>query len=136
VAVGRAAFDAAAAQRLAASGDPVVLVRSDINTADIGGLAAAGGILTSTGGRTAHASLIARQMGRACVVGCAGLSVHARERRAGLAKSMIAEGDWISIDGNSGEVFLGQREIVTSRPDAELAEVARWRATPALRQVG
>jgi len=69
-------------------------------------------------------------------VGCAGLSVHARERRAGLAKSMIAEGDWISIDGNSGEVFLGQREIVTSRPDAELAEVARWRATPALRQVG
>jgi pyruvate,orthophosphate dikinase len=76
---------------------------------------------------TAHASLVARHMGKPCVVGCDGLTVETSARRACLAGQVVEEGDWISIDGDSGGVFLGQREIVTERPDAELDEVERWR---------
>lgn len=126
VAVGRAAFDSEAAERRAASGDRVILVRPDISTADIAGLAVCEGIMTASGGRTAHAALVARQMGKACVVGCDGLTVDLRKRRAQLAEATIEEGGWLSIDGDSGNVFFGQREIVTERPEAELAEIAQW----------
>jgi pyruvate, orthophosphate dikinase len=128
VAVGLAAFDAATAERMAANGDPVILIRSDISTADVKGLAAARGIITASGGRTAHAALIARQMGKACVVSCAGLAVNSDAGRAQLDGNIIREGDWISVDGTSGEVFLEQREIVTARPEAELNAVVSWRA--------
>ena len=128
VAVGLAAFDAATAERMAANGDPVILIRSDISTADVKGLAAARGIVTASGGRTAHAALIARQLGKACVVGCAGLAVNSDAKAAKLDGDTIREGDWISVDGTTGEVFLAQREIVTARPEAELNEVAAWRA--------
>lgn len=135
VAAGHAAFDAVSAERLAASGEPVILVRSDIDTADVAGLAAASGALTTMGGRTAHASLIARQMGKACVVSCAGLEVDVAKRRASIGGALIAEGDWISIDGDTGEVYLGQREIVAERPEAALAEVEAWRATAAREEI-
>jgi pyruvate,orthophosphate dikinase len=128
VAIGLAAFDASTAERMAGNGDPVILIRSDISTADLKGLAAARGIVTASGGRTAHAALIARQLGKACVVGCAGLAVNSDARVAKLDGDTIREGDWISVDGTTGEVFLGQREIVTVRPEAELNEVAAWRA--------
>ncbi len=128
VGVGLAAFDSAAAERIAAGGDPVILIRPDIDTADVKGLAAAVGMVTASGGRTAHASLIARQLGKACVVGCAGLVVDAKARRARIEERTLNEGDWVSVDGDRGEVFIGQREIVTERPEAELAEAARWRA--------
>ena len=128
VAVGRVAFDTTAAQRIVATGDRAIIVRPDIATADVAGLAAASGVLSARGGRTAHASLVARQMGKACVVSCAGLVVDAMRRRGQIDSFAFGEGDWISIDGDSGEVFLGQREIVTERPEIELAEVERWRA--------
>jgi pyruvate,orthophosphate dikinase len=128
VAVGLAAFDAATAERMAGNGDPVVLIRSDISTADVKGLAAARGIVTASGGRTAHAALIARQLGKACVVGCTELAVNSEARVAKLDGKTIREGDWISVDGTTGEVFLEQREIVTARPEAELKAVAAWRA--------
>jgi len=140
VAVGVAAFDAARAERHAAAGDPVILIRPDVDTADIKGFAAASGIVTAAGGRTAHAALVARQMGKACVVSCAGLQVDPETRRASIDGTPIAEGDWISIDGGTGEVFLGQRDIVTERPQAALDEVAKWRAEvhsiPPKRQTG
>jgi pyruvate,orthophosphate dikinase len=126
VAVGRAAFDSVTAERLASRGDTVILVRPDTSTADIAGFQAASGIVTATGGMTAHASLVARHMGKPCVVGCEGLSEHSA-RSARLAGQAVEEGDWISMDGDSGGVFLGQREIITERPSAELDEVERWR---------
>jgi phosphoenolpyruvate synthase/pyruvate phosphate dikinase len=100
---------------------------SDIDTADVAGLAAASGVLTAMGGRTAHASLIGRPLGKACVVSCAGLMVNASAHRAELGGTAIREGDWLSIDGDIGEVFVGQREIVTERPETELAEIEAWR---------
>ncbi len=119
VAVGRAAFDSAAAERLAALGDPVVLMRSDMSTDDVGGIALAAAIVTTAGGRTAHAALVARQKGKPCVVACTSLSVDASSRRADLVPEAIEEGDWISVDGDSGCVFIGRREIVTEKPERE-----------------
>lgn len=127
VAIGRAAFDPAAVERLAAAGEPVVLVRPEIGTADIAGFERAAGLVTAAGGRTAHAALVARQMGLPCVVGCAGLAVEPAAGRGALGDRRIAQGDWLSLDGDSGAVYLQRLEVVTSRPEAELAELARWR---------
>lgn len=129
VAFGRVAWDAAAAERLSARGDPVVLVRPSVSTDDIAGFRIAAGIVTCTGGRTAHASLVARQMAKPCVVGCEGLVIEPGSTRASAANRTVEEGDWISIDGDSGEVFAGRREIATERPAEELAEVERWRSS-------
>jgi pyruvate, orthophosphate dikinase len=127
IASGRAAFDSAGAKRLSDSGDPVILVRPDTNTADVAGFAVSAGIVTVVGGSTAHAALVARQMGKPCVVGCDQTTVDVAGRRAQFATAAVAEGEWISIDGDSGQVYLGRREVVAERPEDELAEVERWR---------
>jgi len=127
VAVGRAAFDAESAVRSAATGDAVILLRPDTTTADVGGFAAAAGIVTAVGGRTAHAALVARQMGKPCIVGCTELSVDAASHSARLANATIKEGDWLSIDGEAGVIYLGQGKIIAERPEAELAIVESWR---------
>jgi pyruvate,orthophosphate dikinase len=127
VAVGRAAFDAESAARRAARGEAVILLRPDTSTADVGGFAAAAGIVTTVGGRTAHAALVARQMGKPCIVGCAALTIDEAARRAALGAAAIKEGDWLSIDGDSGAVYLGRCEMIAERPEAELAEIESWR---------
>jgi pyruvate, orthophosphate dikinase len=128
VAIGRAAFDSTSAERLAAAGDPVILLRPDTSTADVAGFAVSAGIVTAVGGRTAHAALVARQMGKPCIVGCDRLTFDASCQHALIGAAGIEPGDWIAIDGDSGEVYLGRQEIVTERPETELAEVDRWRA--------
>jgi pyruvate,orthophosphate dikinase len=127
IAVGRAAFCSESAERLAAAGDPVVLMRPDTSTADVKGFAVAAGIVTAVGARTAHAALIARQMGKPCVVGCSDMVIDTTANRATLAGSAISEGDWITIEGDSGKLYLGRLKTGTKRPEAELAEVANWR---------
>lgn len=128
IAVGRAAFDSAAAQRLAAAGEPAILLRPDTSTADVAGFAVAAGIVTAVGARTAHAALVARQMGRPCIVGCAGMVIDAEADQARLGAATLAAGDWICIDGEGGHVYLGKHEIVVTRPEAELAEIDGWRS--------
>lgn len=132
VAVGRAAFDSASATRLAEN-DPVILVRPDTSTADVAGFAASDGIITAAGGRTAHAALIARQMGKPCIVGCPGLVIDVMHHRAQLAGITIEEGDWLSIDGSAGTIHLGRSEIVSEKPEAALTAVKLWRSTIASR---
>ena len=127
IAVGRAAFCSESAQRLAAAGDPVILMRPDTSTADVAGFAVAAGIVTSVGARTAHAALVARQMGKPCVVGCGSMAIDVAAARAKLADTAISESDWITIDGDSGKLYLGQREVIVTQPDTELDEVKRWR---------
>jgi len=126
VASGRAAFDSARAKTLAADGQPVILIRHDTSTDDIAGFAAAAGILTAVGGRTAHAAVVARQLGKVCLVSCHDLAIDAAAHRAQLGGQTIKEGDWLSLDGDRGEVSLGRREIVAELPEAELAEIASW----------
>jgi len=102
-------------------------VRPDITTADVGGFAVSAGILTAVGGRTAHAALVARQMAKPCIVGCAELAVDVAGHRARLTRATIKEGDWLSIDGEAGAIYLGREDVITERPEAEIAEVERWR---------
>lgn len=128
IAAGRAAFSSESARRLSAAGDPVILMRPDTSTADVEGFALAAGIVTSVGARTAHAALVARQMGKPCIVGCSGMAIEVAADRAQLAGTMISGSDWITIDGDSGNIYLGQRETTVTRPEAELAEIAAWRA--------
>ena len=127
IAVGRAAFDSEIAQRLAEAGDPVILMRPDTSTADVAGFSVASGIVTAVGARTAHAALVARQMGKPCIVACSTMSFETPDRAA-LAGKSVSEGDWITIDGDNGKLYLGRRETAAKRPEAELAEIARWRS--------
>ncbi len=112
----------------------MILVRPDTSTADVAGFAIAAGILTSAGGRTAHAALVARHLGKPCVVGCRSLAVDGDRRQARLGAATFAEGDWLSLDGDSGEVFLGQRQVASKRPEAELTELTVCRAGARLQQ--
>ncbi len=127
VAVGRAAFDSTNAGRIAGGGDPVILIRPDTSTADVAGFAISDGIVTAIGGRTAHAALVARQLGKPCVVGCAALAVDVAGRSARLADRLVNEGDWISIDGETGTLYLGKADTTVEQPGAELQELERWR---------
>jgi pyruvate,orthophosphate dikinase len=128
IAVGRAAFDSESAQRLAAAGEPVILMRPDTSTADVAGFAVAAGIVTAAGARTSHAALVARQMGKPCIVGCSRMTIDASADRAELAGTTISGSDWITIDGDRGHIYLGKRETVIKRPETELAEIANWRS--------
>jgi len=127
VATGRMAFDSSRAKALAAGGEPVVLVRHDTSTEDIAGFAVAAGILTAVGGRTAHAAVVARQLGKVCLVGCHELRIREDGEGGEIAGRKIVEGDWVSLDGDHGEVTLGRREIIAELPQAELAEIDAWR---------
>jgi pyruvate,orthophosphate dikinase len=127
IAAGRAAFDSETAQRLAEAGDPVILMRPDTSTADVAGFSVASGIVTAVGARTAHAALVARQMGRPCIVGCGDMSFESAGRAA-LAGKSISEGDWVTIDGNNGKLYLGRCETIARKPEEELAVIARWRS--------
>ncbi len=127
VAVGEAAFDPARAVTLAREGRSAILVRGDIATADIAGLAAAAGILTARGGRTAHAAVVARQLNKVCIVGCPGLVVQ-EERACRIGDVPIEPGAALSLDGNSGWVYAGRLEVVAERPVEQLRQVERWKA--------
>ncbi|HEU5455399.1 MAG TPA: pyruvate, phosphate dikinase, partial [Nocardioides sp.] len=108
-AVGVAVFDSDAAVRIAAEGTPVILVRRETNPDDLHGMVAAAGILTSRGGKTSHAAVVARGMGRTCVCGAETLEVDTRAKQFSTPDgTVVREGDTLSIDGSTGEVFLGE----------------------------
>jgi pyruvate,orthophosphate dikinase len=131
VASGRVAFSTAKAQALAVDGTSVILVRHDTSTEDVAGFAVAAGILTAAGGRTAHAAVVARQLGKACLVGCKALQIAEDGHRATLAGEKLGEGDWLSLDGESGAVTMGKREIIAELPEAEMAALESWRGAKA-----
>ena len=114
-AVGKAAFDSATAVEWAAAGEDVILVRRETNPDDLRGMIAARGVLTSRGGKTSHAAVVARGMGRTCVVGVEALRVDPRRRVVRTADGVqINEGDVISIDGSTGEVYAGAVSVAPS----------------------
>jgi pyruvate, orthophosphate dikinase len=114
-AVGKAVFDSERAVAQAAAGEDVILVRRETNPDDLHGMIAARGILTSRGGKTSHAAVVARGMGKTCVCGADELQVDVPGRKFSLADgTTVSEGDMISIDGSSGAVYLGEVPVVAS----------------------
>ncbi|MFN5746716.1 MAG: pyruvate, phosphate dikinase, partial [Methylococcaceae bacterium] len=123
---GRCVFDADQAELLGRGGEKVILVREETRPEDIHGFFAAQGILTSRGGKTSHAAVVARGMGKACVAGAEGIDVDSRARTARVGDLTLREGDTITIDGSDGMVYLG--EIPTLPPvfSEELKTLLAW----------
>jgi len=114
-AVGKAVFDSTTAVEWSDRGDDVILVRRETNPDDLKGMVCAKGILTSRGGKTSHAAVVARGMGRTCVCGADSLDVNVKEKKFTSSDGVVvAEGDVISIDGTTGEVFVGEVSVVDS----------------------
>src|ERR1700761_499729 len=114
-AVGKVVFDSATAVAWAARGEPVILVRRETNPDDLHGMIAAEGVLTSRGGKTSHAAVVARGMGKTCVCGADELEVDTAEKQFTAADgTVVSEGDVISIDGTSGAVYLGEVPVAAS----------------------
>src|SRR3954451_12065353 len=111
-AVGRVVVDSATAVARAAEGRKVLLVRRETTPDDLEGMIAAAGVLTSRGGKTSHAAVVARGMGRTCVCGAEAIDIDADARTARVKDIAINEGDVLSIDGSTGEVFLGELPVV------------------------
>ncbi|RBP11936.1 pyruvate,orthophosphate dikinase [Roseiarcus fermentans] len=126
VACGRAAFTSDRAKAFSARGEAVILVRRDTSTEDVAGFAAADGVLTAVGGRTAHAAVVARQMGKVCLVGCRSLAIDEGLGSARLGAEILREGDFIALDGATGDVSLGLRTVI-SEDAPEAAILRRWR---------
>ncbi len=127
-AVGMVAFNADLAESWAKKeGKKVIMVRPETKPDDVHGMLAAQGILTSRGGRTSHAALVARQFGKPAVVGVAELDIELGRHLMAVGDQVINEGEWISIDGSTGEVFLGQLDtMVPDISDEWLMKLLRW----------
>ena len=127
-ATGKAVFDPDRAEEFHAAGDPVILVRIETSPDDVHGMLVARGVLTARGGATSHAAVVARSMGLPCVAGAESLQIDyaARTMRAGSA--VIGEGDMISIDGTTGEIFAGELPTIEARYEDEhdLATLLGW----------
>ncbi|RKN19219.1 pyruvate, phosphate dikinase [Micromonospora musae] len=111
---GKAVFSSDRAVELAAQGESVILVRRETNPDDLNGMIAANGILTSRGGKTSHAAVVARGMGKTCVSGADALDVNVPQRRFTVGEHTVGEGDVISVDGTTGKVYLGEVPVMPS----------------------
>jgi pyruvate,orthophosphate dikinase len=127
-ATGRAVFDADRAVELKGSKQLVVLVRPETSPDDFHGMVAATGILTARGGSTSHAAVVARGLGLPCVAGCAALDIDLHKREMRVDGKIVHEGDSISIDGTTGEVYLGDLPTIQPkfREEHELIELLSW----------
>ncbi len=133
---GKVAFTAQDAEKMAAEGDRVILVRIETSPEDIKGMSVADGILTAKGGMTSHAALVARQMGKVCVAGCGALNIDYKKGTIKVegSKFTVKEGDYISIDGSTGEVLVGEihtkpseviQVLITKELDAKKSKIYR-----------
>ncbi|OKI26045.1 pyruvate, phosphate dikinase [Streptomyces sp. CB03578] len=113
-AVGKAVFDSYTAVKWSRSGEKVILIRRETNPDDLDGMIASEGILTSRGGKTSHAAVVARGMGKTCVCGAEDLEVDTKRRRMTVGGTVVEEGDVVSIDGSTGKVYLGEVPVVPS----------------------
>src|SRR5512141_2832413 len=127
-AVGKAVFSADRAFEMAQKGEKVILVRIETSPDDFHGMAAAQGVLTARGGATSHAAVVARQIGKPCVAGCAALVIDYATKSARVNGLGFSEGEWISLDGTTGEVFVGALPTTAARfeDQAELQQVLTW----------
>jgi pyruvate,orthophosphate dikinase len=125
-AVGRLAFSAEEAVERADAGEKVLLVRKETSPEDIDGMHRAAGILTSTGGMTSHAAVVARGWGRCCIVGAADLEIDAKSRKVRVNGQTLTQKDTLSIDGSTGEVFVGELPTREPKLSGDFERVMKW----------
>ena len=125
-AYGKCVFDADTAELMGRAGERVILLREETKPEDIHGFFAAQGILTSRGGKTSHAAVVARGMGKACIAGAEDIKIDVRARQAIIADLHIREGDIITIDGSTGLIYLGEIATIESAFSDELKTLLSW----------
>ncbi len=125
-ACGQIVFDSEVAQDWAASGKKVILVRQETSPEDIGGMNAAEGILTARGGMTSHAAVVARGMGKPCVAGCTALEISYKHKTLRVAGKELTEGDYITFDGGTGDVYDGQIPTIEAQISDHFATFMSW----------
>lgn len=134
--VGRVVFTSEDAKEWAAKGEKVILVRNETSPEDVEGMRSSVAILTSMGGMTSHAALVARGWGKCCIVGCAAVTINAREKKFTVGNITVKEGDWISMNGTAGTVYLGQIPVLPAQPEKNkwYSKLMKW--ADARRQIG
>ncbi|WP_288301143.1 pyruvate, phosphate dikinase [uncultured Brachyspira sp.] len=125
-AVGKVVFAADRAEKRKEEGENVILVRIETSPEDIKGMNAAEGILTARGGATSHAAVVARGMGKCCVAGCSALDINYTEKCMRIGDKTVYEGDYISIDGSTGEVMLGQVATKEAEMSEDFKKLMKW----------
>src|SRR5579864_5686756 len=125
-AVGKAVFSAEEAEAMALGGEKMILVRRETSPEDVGGMFVAQGILTATGGKTSHAAVVARGWGKCCIVGCEQLDIDYGAKTAPANGKTIHQGDWITLDGNDGVVYLGQVKLSTPKLPQAFSTLMGW----------
>ncbi len=126
-AVGKVVFNAYDAEKAAANNEKVILVRTETSPEDVGGMAAAQGILTARGGMTSHAAVVGRGMGKCCVVGCSSINIFEKEKYFVIdGKITVKEGDFITLNGSTGEVILGDAPLVMLKLTDDFHELMKW----------
>lgn len=128
VAIGEIVLDEAAARARQAAGATVLLLRQDAETRDLAALDIAAGLLTARGARTSHAAVVARQLGKVCLVGCEQLVIDTPHRRVRLGGEELAEGEVLTLDGGSGAIWRGAVRTVREVPQDLMARLAALRA--------
>ncbi|OGX05273.1 MAG: pyruvate, phosphate dikinase [Omnitrophica bacterium RIFCSPLOWO2_12_FULL_50_11] len=125
-ATGKVVFSADSAEEWSKKGEKVILVRQETSPEDIGGMHAAEGILTARGGMTSHAAVVARGMGKCCVAGCESLNIDYERKLFRASGVTVREGDYISLDGTVGEIYLGQVATAPPTLSGDFAKLMRW----------
>jgi pyruvate,orthophosphate dikinase len=126
-AVGKVVFTAQDAEDWAGRGEKVILVRTETSPEDIGGMAAAQGILTARGGMTSHAAVVGRGMGKVCVVGCGAININEEGKYFTINNEItVREGDYITLNGTTGEVILGEAPLVMPELTGDFATIMKW----------
>ncbi|MFH1208306.1 MAG: pyruvate, phosphate dikinase [Candidatus Omnitrophota bacterium] len=125
-ATGKVVFTAEDAEAWAKKGETVILVRIETSPEDIGGMNVAKGILTARGGMTSHAAVVARGMGKCCVAGVSDIQIDYKGRQFIAGKAVVKEGDFISLDGSLGQVYLGKLNTIESQLSGNFATLMKW----------
>ncbi|MGH7890525.1 MAG: PEP-utilizing enzyme, partial [Thermodesulfobacteriota bacterium] len=123
---GKVVFKSEDAVRMAEAGEKVILVRQETNPDDIAGMIASQGILTARGGMTSHAAVVARGMGKPCIVGCESIRVNEEKKQFFVGGVMVRERELITLNGSTGEVILGSAPLIEPELSGEFAEFMHW----------
>ncbi|MDE2027520.1 MAG: pyruvate, phosphate dikinase [Candidatus Omnitrophica bacterium] len=125
-AAGKVVFTAAEAEEMAKNGDRVILVRKETSPEDVGGMHAAKGILTATGGKTSHAAVVARGWGKCCIVGCEALNINYNDKSMVVGGKTIKQGDYITLDGSAGEIYGGDLALKSPELPSSYYTIMKW----------